>query len=747
MKTKIFSLKCLVLALTWGATTAMAQPVTAVQPESEARYGQLIPKPQSVIPAGGKPFVLKENMKIICDPALRAQAEYLQSTLAEPTGWDLEIREGRGKAAIRLVLDTVAIAKNEGYRLEVTPKAVTVTAHDPAGAFYGIQTFLQLLPAEIHGTKRQRDFAWTAPSCTVEDAPNRPWRGMMLDVARYFHDKEFVKKYIDMMAMYKLNKLQFHFIDDSGWRLEIKKYPRLTEIGAWSGPDTHRLGGFYTQDDIREIVAYASVRGVEIIPEIEFPAHILSAVVAYPWLSCTGVQHELPTQHFISRDLLCVGKETSLDFLRDVLDETVELFPSRYINIGGDEAVYVRWEQCPDCQALMKREGLSKASELQGWLTNVVAKMMQEKGRTVMGWEEIIQRGEVNTPVVAVIWHNVGDTIQATQGGHQAVLTPATHMYYDFPESRTPGEIKAAGWMPPISLEKTYSMPINDYAPGATTLGVQGCLWSDQFIHGTVLQELSALNENRSENYVEHLTFPRLLALSEVAWGREAARNFADFRRRLSHHYARLDQKGCTYRVPEPIVEQVRENADGSFTYHLAPAVEGAEMRYTTDGSYPNVHSALYSAPVTVRNRADFRAITVVTPRHYSLPTYTAPDYSAYRRYGEFTADWKPLRIQAQPATWKFESTGKIAGNGEYEVTFVHQRGATPLRLGKLRLFKRDELLAEVDADFSVSVAAPTATYRFSVDAFEAGTPFYIEVTAHGEGGNDTAGLVFVRKK
>lgn len=231
---------------------------------------------------------------------------------------------------------------------------------DKGGVFYGIQTLLQLFPAEIYSSQRQKGVDWTAPAVSVFDAPERPWRGMMLDVARYFFDKEFVKKYIDMMAMYKLNKLQFHLIDDSGWRLEIKKYPRLTEIGAWAGPDTHRLGGYYTQEDIKELIAYGQLRNVEIIPEIEFPAHMLSAVAAYPWLSCTGLQHEVPVQHFISRDLLCVGKESSYQFLSDVLDETVSLFPSHYINIGGDEAVYDRWKECPKCQEVMKREGLTK---------------------------------------------------------------------------------------------------------------------------------------------------------------------------------------------------------------------------------------------------------------------------------------------------------------------------------------------------------------------------------------------------
>ena len=728
------------------AALFLSLPIAADNHKASERIHQLIPQPLEVRAIEGNDFVLNAKTPIYYSKATKAQAKYLQETLAGSTGYDLLLKEGKSKKGISISIDETDITKAEGYRLTVNNKGASIVAHDASGAFYGIQTLLQLFPSEIHSAIRHKNIEWAVSPVVVEDAPNQPWRGMMLDVARYFYDKDFVKKYIDMMAMYKLNKLQFHFIDDSGWRLEIKKYPRLTEVGAWAGTDTHRLGGFYTQEDIKEMVAYAAVRGVEIIPEIEFPAHMLSAVVAYPWLSCTGLQHELPTQHFISRDLLCVGKESSMQFLRDVLDETVELFPSKYINIGGDEARYDRWEKCPRCQAVMKREGLKKAKELQGYLTNKVAEMMKEKGKTVMGWQEIIMRGKINTPVVSVVWLNPKDTIQAKELGHKAVYTPCTHMYYDFPESNTPGEVKAATWMPPVSLEKTYSTPINDYSENSVTLGVQGCYWSDQFIHGTILQEIPYLNENRSENYAEYLTFPRLLALSEVAWSRSASRNFTDFRERLSHHYARLEYKDCSYRVPEPIVKNIKQESDKTFTYELVSPVEGAKIVYTTDGSYPNIHSKQYTQPVNVKNKNNFRAMTVVSPRHYSLPLYTAPDYSAYKQFGKYCAAWKPLQIQVTPATWRFECTGKIAGDGNYEVTFVHTNGANALNLGKMKLFKREEVLTEVELK-GKATGNNQVTYQFKVDQFEAGTPFFIEVEAYGEGGNDTAGLVFIKKK
>lgn len=725
-------LACVSLLLAASAGAGAQHPVS------------IVPKPLH-LEQTEEQFVLKSGMTIACEEGLKEQAEYLSQMLRQATGWEIKVRPDSRKGNIVLVLDTVANKHSEGYSLSVDKKSIRISGADEAGVFYGLQTLLQLLPEDVYRNRLSDQMKWVVPGVQIVDYPERPWRGMMLDVARYFYDKEFVKKFIDMMAMYKLNKLQFHLIDDSGWRLEIKKYPRLTEVGAWAGPDSRRLGGYYTQDDIREILEYARLRQVEVIPEIEFPAHMLSAVVAYPWLGCTGKQHEVPDQHFISRDLLCVGKESSYQFLKDVLDETVALFPSQYINIGGDEAVYTNWEQCPRCQEVMKREGLSKASELQGYLTNVVADMMKKKNRTVIGWEEIIQRGKLNEQVVALMWHNVGDTIQATRTGHKAILTPATHLYFDFPESRTPGEVKAATWMPPISLEKCYGMEVNDYSPLSTVMGVQGCFWSDQFIHGTVLQEITPLNENRSEQYAEYLIFPRMLALAELAWLPKAERKYADFAERMTLQYAKLDAKGCNYRVPEPKILSMTQEGD-SLCFTLAPTVAGAPIRYTTDGSYPTIHSAVYNGPLRVKNKSDFHAMTVVNDRHYSLPIYFAPDYSAYKQYGEFTTEWKPLQVQTSPSKWRFECTGKISGNGEYEIAFIQTGGQNVLKLGNLSLLKRDEKLAEISINRSSQCGNPILG-SLKVDAFEAGTPFYIEVEANGINGNDTRGLVFIRKK
>lgn len=612
----------LLLALTLAATTHAQQTTD--------RSSQLIPAPCRVqTPADTRPLTIDDKTRIHADPTLMKNAEWLADRLLQMAGKRLTIDnkvKGRG---IRLLIDTAAVKHDEGYRLEVNANAATITARTPAGAFYGIQTLLQLCPPGVYGSNAAKaPWPIQIAATTIEDAPAHPYRGMMLDVARYFYDTDFVKSYIDMMAMYKLNYLQLHLIDDSGWRLEIKKYPRLTTVGAWAGQGEKRLGGFYTQEEMRDLIDYAALRGITIIPEIEFPAHILSAIVAYPHLGCTGKQHELPMQHFISRDLLCAGKAGSITFLEDVMSEMIDLFPSPYINIGGDEAVYDRWMECPDCKALMEREHLDQPAQLQNWLANKVALWLAERGKTAIGWEEIFTKGDqISHPVVGIIWHDVADTVYAVKGGHRAILSPAPHAYFDFPEKNVPGEVKSATWLPPVSLNDTYTLPAPDYSPEGVTLGVQGCFWSDRFIIDTELQEIVPIDENRSERYAQYLTFPRMLALAEVAWTKQEQRDYSDFCRRLSTHFPRLDAAGCGYRVPQPAVSERTAPDTGHQRIRLSCPVEGAHIRYTTDGTHPTVHSKLYEGSIDLQRGDTLQAITVVNRRHFSLPlTVTCGD-------------------------------------------------------------------------------------------------------------------------
>lgn len=696
-----------------------------------AQTPSLVPQPLELETVQGRSFTLSPKTPIAFSPQLRAQAEYLRHIIFRSTGYRLPLQQG-GKKGIVLTISG-SETRPEAYRLNIHPKGVRIDGADVAGVINGVQTLLQCFPAEIYSARLVDRTAWTAPALRIYDAPNRPWRGMMLDVARYFLDVDFLKRYIDLMAYYKLNKLQLHLIDDSGWRLEMKQFPRLTEVGAHTGPAAHRVGGFYTQEQMRELIAYAAVRNVEIIPEIEFPAHILSAIVAYPELSCTGKQHELPLQHFISRDLLCVGRPESLQFLEKVLDEVIALFPSPIIHIGGDEAVYDRWKECPRCQALLKREGLEKAEQLQGWLTNRVAELMARRQRTVMGWEEIIQRGKVDQPVIALIWHNEADSIQATQAGHKAVLTPASHLYFDFPEDNAPGEVQAATWMPPISLQKAYSMPMNDYSPTSTVLGAQGCLWTDQFIHGDRLRELQPLAENRAERYVEYLTLPRLVALSELCWLPTAQRSWESFAARNTYNYQRLDAQGYLYRLPLPEATKVDHHEGFAATFTLRNPLLGARLVYTTDGTNPHRHSTPYTQPVSVTDKEMFRAALVYDNAgevRVSLPYHLPPDYAAYQKLGEYVGRQRIAPAQASIEEETYELSGRIRQNGQYTLHLVEEQATTPSAITCIEVYKRDECIATLydSAQPTLLGKGQTQSFSFVVDNFEAGTPFRLKI-------------------
>lgn len=565
-------------------------------------------------------FTFSQKTRIVCSESMQEEADYLKEVLGQSTLLPLPISQDKpGKNAICLSEDTLAIKNAEGYILEVASDHISIRAREPRGAFYAIQSLLQLMPHEVYAAKPQHNISWTVPSVNITDEPAWPWRGLMLDVSRYFHDGQFLRKYIDMMATYKLNVLQLHLVDDAGWRLEIKKYPLLTEIGAWAGDDVHRLGGFYTQEEMRDLVSYAALRGVTIVPEIEFPAHMVSAIAAYPWLSCKGGKNEVQTQGFISDQIMCAGNEDCYKFLEDVFSEVCDIFPSHYVNIGGDEAVYTEWKVCPKCQALKTRLGLKDESELQGYVTNRAIDILKKHGRTVTGWNEIAERGALNAPVVANCWHEPEKAAELIALGHYAVLSPVKNYYFDMPESKTPGEVQAATWSTPISLADAYALRPELYGKQNQLLGVQGCLWSDQFIVGEKLQEIDALDENRSEHYIEYLSFPRALALSEAGWTSPSLRNYDNFCQRLANGFDIFAHKGCHYRVPEPTIT-TSSTADGKTLVTLTSPVKGARLRYRTDGRRPTPHSTIYTAPIVVDNVQNFQAITEVSLRHYSLP-------------------------------------------------------------------------------------------------------------------------------
>ena len=711
----------------------------------------IIPKPINY-KTNGAVFQLTSDVKINYSEGLKAMAEYLEETISPATGWDFVLEKSKaakGKT-ISISIDNSNKIEKEGYELSVKNSSVEIVGSTPSGVFNGIQTFLQMLPVEIYNKERQKNISWEIEGAAINDAPLYPWRGVMLDVSRYFYDKEYVLHLIDMMAMYKMNVLHLHLIDDAGWRLEIKKYPKLTSVGAWRGEGENRVGGYYTQEDIKEIVAYATLRNIDVIPEIEIPAHTLAAISAYPWLSCTGESHVVPTQHFISRDLYCVGKESTFEFLEDVFKETFELFPSKYLHVGGDEARYDRWKECEHCQARKKELGLESEKELQVYFTNRIQKMAAKYGKTIVGWDEIIERG-LDDKAVGMVWHDQSKAISGAEAGHDLVMALTEHCYFDAPESNIPGEVKAATWLKPISLKKVYAL--NPMIEGldekyrSQVLGALATLWSDQFIHGTILQEIAPINENRSEKYFDYLTFPRMAALAEVCWTPTELQSWDDFERRMRTHYNRLDEANYGYRVPQPKLVS-KNKVENGFEIVLENVVNDSEIRYSIDGVPANVYSEIYTSPIIVEDLSRFQAITVVNRRQYSLPLFFPEKYDAFKKYGVLVAEWNKGTIQGKEfGIFEIDVTGKIDQNGTYELAFLFTEGAHGLEIQKIEVFKNGNKITEDKHSAFAGKEAKDNIYSFLIDDYETGAAFTIKATVRGVLSNDSNGAVFIKSK
>ena len=709
----------------------------------------IIPEPEHSV-ENNQHFSLTTKTKIYYSIGLKEQAKLLELALSPATGWDFQLSQTNKntiKKGIFLKLEKNADVSDEGYLLNVENDKITIKAKKSAGIFYGIQSLLQLFPVEIYNQKRQKEVDWIVKGIAIKDNPQYAWRGMMLDVSRYFFGKKYVLKFIDMMSMYKLNTLHLHLIDDAGWRLEIKKYPKLTSVGAWRGEGFNRTGGYYTQEDIKEIVKYASLRNVDVIPEIELPAHTLAAISAYPHLSCRNEDLVVPTQHFISRDLYCVGKESTFEFLENVFKEVLELFPSKYIHIGGDEAKYDRWKVCPHCQKRMKDLGLENEKELQVYFNKRIQKFVQKSGKIIVGWDEIIENG-LTDKAVGMIWYDKEKTFDATSAGHDVVMALTGHCYFDVAESNIPGEVKAATWLPTISLEKVYKF--NPMIKGLDAkfkpqvLGGHACLWSDQFIHGTILQEISAINENRSEKYFDYLTFPRMSALAEVLWSPLENQNWKGFENKMRTHYNRYDEAGYGYRIPQPKLLS-KKQVNGKYTISLENVVEGAEIRYSINGIPANVYSGIYTKPITVENLLDFEAITVVNRLQYSLPLNFPRDYSDYKKYGDLLKEWKPSTFKTNGITvLEMNATGKINKNKNYEVSFLQMEGTGNIEIQSLEVYKNGNKILE-DVHLTVGNTAKDNIFTFTIDDFETGASFTIKASVKSNLHKRSYGAVFIK--
>lgn len=439
---------------------------------------------------------------------------------------------------------------SERYILEAGSRRILIKGDDAAGVFYGIQTLRQLLPCGLEtGLTKQSLSNVRVRGVYIEDYPQFSYRGMHLDVGRHFFDVEFIKKYLDLMALHKMNHFHWHLTEDQGWRLEIKKYPLLTEVGAWrketlighgSRPpfefDGIPYGGYYTQDDVREIVAYAAERHITVIPEIEMPGHALAALAAYPELGCTGGPYEVETRWGIFEDAFCAGSDYTFEFLENVLLEVIDLFPSRYIHIGGDECLKNRWKECPRCQARIRDEGLADEEELQSYFITRIGDFLLSKGRYIIGWDEILEGGLAPQATV-MSWRGMQGGIEAARLGHDVIMTPVSHCYFDFYQADPATQPLAIGGF--LTLRQVYTF--NPIPPQLTPeqakhiLGGQGNVWTEYI---------------PTSDHVEYMAFPRAIALAEVLWTPRQKQDYEYFLKRLSDHKKRLDALNVNYFRP-----------------------------------------------------------------------------------------------------------------------------------------------------------------------------------------------------
>ena len=589
----------------------------------------IIPQPDTLIAKSGI-FVINSETRVILqtnDAPTAAVAKMFTSQVAQTTGIKLftEVSlpkipkiDPKTKKVIPAEAITNAIlftrpAKpmpEDNYELLVESGLVTITASASQGYFYALQTIFQLLPPEVYATNRINNLQLILPCVNIIDKPRYQHRGLMLDVSRHFMPVSFVKKMIDLLAIHKMNVLHWHLTDDQGWRIEIEKYPRLTQIGsvrsetvegkmAYNQPlkfDGKPHAGFYTQDELREVVQYAQEKYVTIIPEIEMPGHALAALAAYPELGCGG-NYGVAKIWGVIEDVYCPTEKT-FKFIEDVLTEVMEIFPSKYIHIGGDECPKTAWKQSKFCQDLMKNNGLKDENELQSFFIKRIDRFLTSKGRKLMGWDEILEGG-LSPNATVMSWRGIQGGIDAAKQNHDVVMTPSSHVYIDYYQSHPSFEPLGIGGF--LTLEKVYS-----YEPTPTELkpeeakrilGSQVNLWTEYVT---------------SPEQAEYMSFPRACALAEVTWTPSINKNFADFGRRLETHFKRLDALKVNYAKSIYDVKETYTPNKNTQTIELRlePYVRDAQVRYTLDYSKPTANSPLFTGSQTFNKLVTIRATT-----------------------------------------------------------------------------------------------------------------------------------------
>jgi hexosaminidase len=567
--------------------------------DAQAQFN-IIPQPQKIT-AGTGSFTLDRHATIAAPTDKRARqiADFLRGAVRAQTGIDLSAsKEGGQHARIELRIDP-AIRGDEAYHLDVTSSRITISASSDRGLFWGVQTLRQLLPLQHAATLK-------IPAVRIEDAPTYAYRGVMLDVGRPFYTVSFIEKQLDVLSYYKINTFHWHLTDDQGWRIQIKRYPKLTSVGAWrTEADGSRYGGFYTQAQIRQVVAYASARNITVIPEIEMPGHSTAAIAAYPQLSCDKKQVTVPATWGVFKDIDCVGDPGTFTFLENVLDEVMPLFPSSWVHIGGDEVPKDDWKDCASCMALMHAKGMKNAEELQSYFIKHIQRYLVGKGKTMIGWDEILEGG-ANKNAIIEIWRGDSETAKALLNGNRVII--AGPFYLDSP-------------MDKLTTKGVYQTDITGSAATLYSKAEQG---TGEVIAAHRSQILGAeaplWSERANPLNAEAKLYPRVLALAENLWSGDTHSDaaWANFQQRLQAQYHWLDAQRITYGPQDkPVVTySITADAQGDgWHLHAQRGFDDVHNHYTLDGSMPTTKSPAFDDSVAIRKPGTLR----VTPFRYGM--------------------------------------------------------------------------------------------------------------------------------
>lgn len=585
------------------------------QNQTSSKTVEIIPQPKAITLNDGQ-FTINAATKLFVDvenDEVKQIASLLVEQIKSSSGLELtmieneKIEREKNFIAFQLLEEK---RNDEAYQLIVDDKSILVNASKPAGLFYGLQTLLQLFPPEIYTENTLSKEELVIPALEIKDEPRFSYRGMHLDVSRHFFPKEFIKKYIDLIAFHKMNTFHWHLVDDQGWRIEIKKYPKLTEIGAWRVDREDKIwgnrpeatqgeeatyGGFYTQEDIKEIVEYARKKYVTIIPEIEMPAHVMSAIAAYPELACNGENINVPTGGvWPITKIYCAGNDNTFTFLENVLTEVMELFPSEYIHVGGDEATKTAWEGCPKCQARIKNEQLENVEELQSYFITRIEKFLNANNRKLVGWDEILEGGLAPEATV-MSWRGEQGGIAAAKSSHFAIMTPGSHCYFDHYQGDPDMEPVAIGGY--TSLRKVYSYePVPEELneqEARYILGAQANLWTEYVYDG---------------KHAEYMIVPRMAALAEVVWSPKENKDWDNFNTRLQTQFQRYDYLEVNYCEGTTKLDIQPEFKDSVILISISTERYQPEVRYTVDGSEPTKNSTLYEEPFSIEGFEEIKA-------------------------------------------------------------------------------------------------------------------------------------------